>query len=192
MAKTRLRNDDRDAIRDAIVNHKFKPLQAALNAEEAALAIKVRARAYGTFTKTMDGAPQDAFPTARGLSVNIDGKRLRPQGAAEMRIFYGHQYASQIALTLSDADPLAVEIMDHAGRAEALRNERRTLENQVRATLAAFHTFDDLQRDWPEADAFITARWRQRPDYVANVPAVQIAQLTAALDLPPEDRAEAA
>jgi hypothetical protein len=186
MAKTRLRNDDRDAIRYAIIDHKFKPLDAALDAEGTALALKARAKAYGDFATVMDNAPQGAFDTASSISVNVAGKRISLPFKAEARAFYSHRHSYQEALTLTEADRLAVQIMAWANQGEALKAERRTLNDQVRGTLSAFHTFDDLQRDWPEADAFITARWRTRPEYSSSVPAVRLAALTSALDLPPE------
>lgn len=192
MAKTRLRNDDREAIRNAIISHKFKPLEAALAAEANALAIKVRAKAYGPFAKTIDSAPEGAFPTKRTFHVNVGGKKIGVEADGQMRCFHAHYYGSDPLLAVTDADPLGAAVMDWATRKEALTAERDTLREQVRGTLAAFNTFDDLQRDWPEADRFIVARWQTRPEYAANVPAVQIASLTVALDLPPDEQAEAA
>lgn len=191
MAKTRLRNDDRDAIRSAIIDNKFRPIEAGLAAEANALAIKARARGYGEFVNAMDAAPIGAFPSRSNVIVNVDGKKVSLKTAAAVRCFYEHLYGSEVVLTLKDTDKLGVEIMAYATRAEAVKAEKETLREQVRGTLAAFSTFDDLQREWPEADAFITARWRTRPDYTANVPAIQISALTTALDLPP-DVAEAA
>jgi hypothetical protein len=192
MAKTRLRNDDRETIREAIIDHKFSPIEAALAAEAAALAIKARTRAYGDFAKVMDAAPAGAFDTTATVYVTVGGKRVGLAAGGQMRVFYAHRNGHNEALRLTDAEPLGVKIMDWASRSEANRTERQHLRRQVLATLSAFNTFDDLKAGWPEAERFITERWRTRPDYAANVPAVQIASLTAALDLPPETQAEAA
>jgi hypothetical protein len=192
MAKTRLRNDDRDAIQNAIIEQKFGPIEASLKSEGEALALKVRARAYGDFVRVIDGAPAGAFPREHGLSVVVDGKRVALPTSGPLLVFYTHRNAYNEMLSVSDADPMGARIMDWAERKEKARSERRKLASQVAGTLAAFRTFDDLQRGWPEADAFITARWRTRPEYAANVPAVQISALTAALDLPPGEQSEAA
>lgn len=188
MAKTRLTNADREAIRDAIIAHKFTPIEAALLAEENALAVQARVKAYGDYLKVIEAAPKGAFAEDSDVTANIGGRRIRLRFGADYRttarVFSAH--LRDFMLNLPDTDGFAAKVVEWAERAETARTQRSDLRNKLIGTLNAFRTFEDLQKGWPEADAFITARWRKRPDYTANVPAVTIHELSEALDLPPE------
>ncbi|HYC66679.1 Nmad5 family putative nucleotide modification protein [Brevundimonas sp.] len=191
--KTRLTNADREAIRAALIDHKFKPIFADLDREENALAIKVRARAYGDFLSVIDNAPEGAFPSTGKVTVAVGGKSYGVTFSGAARVFYQHDrgWSSRI-LEMKSGDKLGEQIEDHANRLETAKDERNHLRRTLDATLKEFRTFDDLLAGWPEAEAFITERWRSRPEYAANVPAVAIKTLTESLDLPPETVAEAA
>ncbi len=191
MAKTRLTKADREAIRDAVIEHKFAPLDAANAAEEAALAVKARIKAYGSYLPTIEAAPAGAYAEQSVAPVNVGGKRISLYFDGAARLFAKSFGYGNFLLSLSEDDAFGKAILDHAERKKTLRADRSKLEDIVNGTLSAFNTFDDLLAGWPEAESFITARWRERPDYSANVPAVAIRDLSAALDLPP-DVAEAA
>lgn len=195
MTKTRLNNADREAIRDAVILHKFQPVEAALDAEMHALAIQARVKAYGDYLATIEAAPDGAFPTEGHCNLIIGGKRIRLSFGVfpcAVRVFSHHARYEREMLNLTDADPFGKKVMAWAERREEAKGQRSKLKDNVRGTLDAFKTFDDLLAGRPEAERFITARWRQRPDYIANVPAVEIRTLSEALDLPPETEAEAA
>lgn len=194
MTKTRMTKYDRHAIRQAILEHKFIPVEAALLAEENALAIQARAKAYGDYLKVIDAAPAGAFAEEDDANLNVGGSRIRLRFGADYkitaRVFSAH--ARDTMLALRDSDPLAVKIMGWAHRAEEARRARGDLQAKLTGTLGAFRTFDDLLAGWPEASTFITERWRISGEYVASVPAVTLQELSAALDLPPEEIAVAA
>lgn len=191
MAKTRLTNADRDVIRVGIIDHKFLPIEAALLAEENALAVQARIKAYGEYLPTIEAAPAGAFPEERSVRLNIGGRKIALRFGdgyrVAARVFDKHTAGyDRYLLSLTDTDAFAKKALSWAERAEAAKAERRKLVDSVSGTLSAFRSFDDLLKGWPEADKFITARWRTRPEYSANVPAVAIQDLSAALDLPPE------
>ncbi len=194
MAKTRLTKADREAIRDAIIKHKFTPLEADVRAEENALALQARAKAYGDYLTVIEAAPKGAFGEDDDVNLNVAGRRIRLRFGADYttraRLYFDHCRSGYL-MSLPESDKFGAKVLAWADKAEANRKARSDLRSNVLATLAAFNTFDDLLAGWPEADAFITARWRERPDYSANVPAVALRDLSAALDLPP-DVAEAA
>lgn len=187
MPKTRLINDDRDAITRAIIAHKFDPVFAALDAEAAALAIEARHIAYGDFLRVMDKAPKGAFHTAGSMRVAVGGKRVSLSFGLLVahRVFADHEYGD--ALALPDSDPFGARVMAHAEARKTAAAEKEALSRTTRAMLGNFTTFDDLVEAWPEAQRFVTEQWRARGTYVASVPMIAIASLTAALDLPPED-----
>lgn len=186
MAKTRLTNADRDNIREAVIHHKFAPIEANLLAEEHALAIKARIKAYGDFLAVMEGAPKGAFVEESQVRVNVGGRKIYLNFGGEVRVFAKDGRYDGYLLSAPETDALGAKILDHAIREEQSKQDKNKLRANVKGTLAAFTTFDDLLAGWPEADKFITARWRTRPDYSANVPAVAIRDLSTALDLPPE------
>lgn len=197
MAKTRLTNADREAIRDAVIEYKFAPIENGLAAEEFALAIQARSKAYGDYLTTIDSAPDGAFPTEGQTWLNVGGKKIKlryGQYPTYVRVFSKHCRYDEPMLSLAESDAFAKKVMIWAERSEATKSERRKLRENVGGTLSFFKSFDDLQAGWPEAERFITARWRERPDYTANAPAVTLRDLSTALDLPPdtEDEAEAA
>lgn len=193
MAKTRLTNDDRDAIRSAVIDRKFDPLFAALKAKESAVVIKARARAYGKYTAEIDAAPTGAFATESNHSFVVAGRRYQLRSEKPLRVFFKDTRGYMEAMiSLPAGDKLGDEIESVAHEREELKNTRDHLRSTIRATLSAFRTFDDLILAWPEAEPFIKARWQTRPEWKANVPAVEIKSLSHALDLPPETVAEAA
>lgn len=190
MAKTRILVSDRDAIRDAVLAHKFEPIIKGLEAVEFALAEEARKRAYGTFLKVMDAAPEGAFPTGDSAQVNIGGRRIRlrfgADGKVRKRLFHNHTRFGETIIARPQDDDLGARIVANAEALEQAQTDRNGLYRTVTGTLEQFRTFDDLLLAWPEAEAFIKARWQSRPDYTANVPAVVIKDLSALLDLPPE------
>lgn len=189
MAKTRLTNADRDAIRQAVIAHRFDPLEAAFAREEYALALKVRASVYGDYLAAMEQAPEGAFPTTPNINVSVDGMRVRLRFGASYdvraRIWDKHDHGGSILSTTSARSP-AKDVLDWARRCEATKAEKRTLDETVRGTLSPFTTFEGLLDGWPEAATFTQARWRQRGDYSPQLPVASLQKLSAALDLPPE------
>lgn len=194
MAKTRLTKYDRQAIRTDIIAHRFDPQERALLAEENALAIQVRAKLYGDYLATIEAAPEGAFCMDSSFTVNVGGKRIRLAFGADyktqVRLFAVHCKYDPV-MSVPDSDKFGAKIADWAQRKEATRTAREKLSGEVLGTLNSFNSFDDLQAGWPEADRFIVARWQTRPEYSANVPAIALRDLSAALDLPPDEVAAA-
>jgi hypothetical protein len=193
MAKTRLTKYDREQICAAIIAHKFDPIEASLVAEENALAIQARAKAYGDYLSVIDAAPKGAFCEDDSIDLNVGGRRIRLRFGASYevraRIFAEHR--NGYILSLPETDKFGAKALSLAERKEASRSERAELKRTLMATLGGFNSFDDLQAGWPEADRFIVARWQARGEYAPAVPAIAIRDLSVALDLPP-DAAEAA
>lgn len=192
MSKTRLVNADREVITAAIIAHKFDPLFEANRKEQHALALEARTVAYGDFLKTMDRAPKGAFGTSSTIKVAVGGKKIGLSFGAmtQHRCFYSQSYNSEPAVSLPETDPFGQRVLANAEAAEALKSERGNLKSSTRALLDNVSSFDALIEAWPEAGKFITAQWRARGTYIANVPMIAIAKLTEALDLPPDDDAQ--
>lgn len=186
MAKTRLRKYDRDLIGAAIIDHKFQPLRAAQEAEGHKLATEVYESHYDLATrKVMEKLPKGAFQGRTGFGVTVNGQRHKLE-LAEPRPFFASFTSWDTPIRLMDSDDLGARIVAQAHAEDNLRTQRDEATRKVHGTLAQFATFEDLLIAWPEAEAFINARLQKRTDYVAPVPAVQIKDLSAALDLPPE------
>lgn len=199
MPKTRLTHDDRQAIREAIIAHKYKPIDAAHAATEAALAEELRVKLCGDYLKTMEKAPKGAFPTTNSLVVEIDGKRRHLSFGGKYpdqvyhRVFSEHYSTGTAWKTRAEGEPLALKIVAWMDAVEATKSERSNLISITRATLDGFRTFDDLLDGWPDASRFITEVWRRRGAYLPpQLPAVVLADLSAKLDLPPDGETEIA
>jgi hypothetical protein len=194
MPKTRLLIADREAIRDAIIAHKFEPIEAGLGAEEYALADEARRIAYGPYIKTIEAAPAGAFPESANVHVNVGGKsillKFGESWRVQRRVFAKHDSGYIVAVPEDDA--YGARVVGWAERRDQAKASRADLRRSIAGTLAAFRSFEDLLIAWPEAATFIRPRLESRPEYEANVPAVVLADLTTALDLPPEDVAQAA
>lgn len=190
--KTRLYKADRQAICKTIIEHKFSPMEAALLAEENALAAEAREIAYGKFLEMIERLPNGAFQTRMAVTVTVDGERHQlyfgarswGDGAVQHRVFDVHEY-SPILRLLGDS-PFGSRVKDWARRVMSAKTERDLLNRRTYATLEKFTTFDALIEAWPEANKFIVECWRERPTYVANLPTVVLSELSTALDLPPD------
>ncbi len=191
--KIRLYKADREVIAADLTAHKFDPIEAALAAQEYLLADEVYKRAYSEADRRwIDNSPKGALPTKGRLKVNAAGcrhvLRFGANPDAPRAIFEKHEYS--YTLSLEAGDDLGERINAHAMACKEATTERDTTLHQVEATLAKFSTFDALLDAWPEAETFIKARMTNRPGLV-SVPAVILTDLTAKLDLPPEDQAAA-
>lgn len=190
MTKTTLRQADREAIRDALIAHKFGPIDAELLALENALAEEVRAFVHGDYIKTLERAPKGAFRTTNNIRVSIDGQQHalafggRYPNAVYKRQFY------EFPSAYTSADPLMARVLEWAGRDARAKKEREALTATALATLGAFRTFDALLESWPDAEKFITAQWRSRAGRTDRQLPVALGKLSEALDLPPETQAE--
>lgn len=190
MSKTTLRQDDREAIRDALIAHKFAPTDAELLALENTLAEEVRAFVHGDYLKTVERAPKGAYRTTNNIRVSIDGQHHslafggRYPNAVYKRQFYEFPNA------YTSAEPLMARVLEWAGRVATLKQQREALTTTALATLGAFRTFDALLEAWPDAEKFITEQWRNRAGRTERQLPVALGKLSEALDLPPDTQAE--
>lgn len=189
MAKTRLFKDDREAIRAALVGHKYDPIFAAREREEFALAAEVWDHIYAAHKAAMAKLPAGALPESDHITVRAYGKYVtlhfgrgdflkRPK----RRLFDAHKRVWE-----APACDLAERVERWAQAGEDLKKERNEMGVKLDAALASFRTFDDLLAAWPDAERFITKRWRERPEYASSqLPAPVLTDLSKALDLPPD------
>lgn len=209
MAKTRLNRADRDVIAEAIIAHKYGPEIAANRLKEYELARKVYDRAYSAkLQKQMAALPDGAFATSDHLMVAVNGQKFQLEVCADtsddlgvidqkldrakrplIQVLNKHRgvgYCAEPMLSVLDDDPLGADVVAWRQERDRLMKEPADRRAQLDAALAQFIYFDDLQAQFPEAEAFVVKRWQERPaGGPAGVPAVPIKDLARQLDLPP-------
>ncbi len=192
MAKTRLNMADREAIRDAIIAHKFDALIAGMECREYALADLVWKHLLGEDgQKWMAKAPPGALPETDCMGVNCTGKSHYLH-FSEWKMIGGRQKRRTFdkfnnRTDLSPGLPLTEEINDWAMTLKTTRDERGNLRQTVLTALAGFRYFEDAIEGWPEAADFIRAR-QVRSSAPVRAVVVRYSDLSAKLDLPPEEK----
>jgi hypothetical protein len=183
MAKTRLLKADRDAIRVALLEHKFAPRVAALKRAREAAALALYDRLHAPHLKAMAALPEWAFGRRNNLLVKTYGRLYTLEFAdAEDRPVL-HKYLGHIELgTTTQADDIEALTRED----KTIVDERLEMAHKVTAALEKFSSFEDAIKAWPEAASFFNARMKER-GLVVNLPAVMLMDLTKQLDLPPDD-----
>ena len=196
MAKTYMNDEDKDDIAAAIAAHRYDPEKAKLIAEGIILAQKLYDRKYDADQRTfIDSLADGVLPEDDDIRVACGGQQFdvpfsgRYQSyGSETKVFkrvFSRDKGSQW-FSLAADDPLAEALCDWRDRYTQCNEDRRTQTRKVRKTLDTWRYFDDANKAWPEASRFIVERWQTRPDYAGqNLPAIQLKDLNAALDLPP-------
>lgn len=192
MAKTRMNVADREAIRDAIIAHKFDDMIANMERREYVLADLVWKHLHSDSDRRwMAKAPAGALAETDCMGVNCAGRThylhfgewkmvdRRPK----RRTFDKFNRRTDMPSAL----PLTEEINDWAMTLKGTRDERGNLRQSVLTALAGFRCFEDAIEGWPEAADFIRAR-QVRSSAPVRAVVVRYSDLSAKLDLPPEEK----
>jgi hypothetical protein len=206
--------DDRDAIRRALLIHKFQAKYDVLRARENLAAIAAWGQVHTPHKATMDKLPKTAFRVDTTVSVNAGGysATLRYGGGHRGGWYFAgkRKFGAPIelespaegvrliefydfgAVNLKD-QMLIDEVQDILTKQNELDEQVQDLDTRVQATLAKFTTFEALEEAWPEIETFVQARMKERGIYVKpQLPAVLLIDLTKDLELPPEEISQAA
>lgn len=197
MATTRMNKDDRDIIGQTIVEAKFGPLDAALTAQETALAQRVYDSLYDDKTKKwIAEAPSGWLSTTSSIKCNVAGLSVSvsfgylPQSNHRVHkpVTTKHAAGWDTIKTFPAGDTLGEEIRAHALAKEEHKRLRSGAYRQVATALASLRTFEAALKAWPEAETFIKPRMQTRCVEVPGLPAVKMADLNTLLGLPPETK----
>lgn len=188
MTKTRMTNMDRQAIASAITAHKFDPLEKEAKDKRFELAEKVYDRVYSKADKEwMAAAPKGGLVMSSTFSIRVAGQWHQVEFKEAKPIFAAHSgYGRDDYYHFSAGDELGEAVVAAASR--TLREERNDAYNRVVAALSAFRNFEDVLTGWPEAESFVKAQMQTKAVMVPGLPAIKIADLNAALGLPPETK----
>lgn len=199
---TRLNDNSRYEIAEALLVRKFKPLFAALYEREIALAEQCYDLAYAKYKEAIATLPDGALMTAEHMCVNAGGQRhhlrLRVCRWGET---YGGPERSVFAMWHNNGDvaPGAAFGLDHPmyEAISKLKQDMLELDDTVRKVNAQtrdaiwrFTSFEKLIAAWPEAEPVIQPILAKHQKASVNpVPAVLLHDLNKALGLPPEEGA---
>jgi hypothetical protein len=208
----RLNKDLRAAIALAVVNHGFAAKIEALDTEFRSIRndlirhqytdkqIKAMQTLVSAFPNNFDGR----------IKVNCGGPTITLEPITR-RAPFGERYSRQILtsddlpllgargwnetqrLDLDGEHPLAVRALAYAELKAQIDTDRDTQSELVRGTLDTFYSVDDMRRGWPDVMPIALKVIEARVPGAApkpKLPALPIAQLNAALGLPPSNDAD--
>lgn len=186
MATTRMNNADREAVADAIADHKYAPLIKAAEEKRTELGDKIYDDVYSPEVRAwMAKAPAGALYTSTELNVAIAGQTRTVKFSSGRPIFQVHRGWG----CRSKLYPAGHELAEAYAEVDTqtIRRARDKARNDVFAALSVFSSFEKAAQAWPEASTFIMARARTKTGSTSSgLPSVQLSALNAALDLPPE------
>lgn len=185
MPSTRMTNADRDAIRHAMIEARFGPLEAQHKQDWLALAHAIYNHVYDEKTRRwIKRAPEGALVITNHLSVRSAGQWRTVWFDEDLPIFAKHH---STFCYLDATHPLAEQLDELTRRGKDLENQRKEITTQVGVALAKFSTFERAIKDWPEAETFIASRFEVVQGRKPSVPAVLLYDLNQKLGLPPSE-----
>lgn len=183
MATIRLTNDIRRVIVKRLNEHAFDKREAALLAEEHALAAKVYDAIYpAKHQKTMTALPKGYLPTRNEVTIYVGGARIGLD-LSEERVCGCNTERFAVAAS----DPLGKAALDFAKKKETLADERSAAGREARSVLNSVTSVGKLREVWPEIDAFVKDIGPESRPVTAL--AKPIAALNRSLGLPPGAKA---
>lgn len=175
---TRLTQNARDIIADAMLEERFKEELEALEKRKAQHTAKVYKHFYpAPLRRKMNNMPEGAFPTHQGMAVSYVGNREHIKFPEPVRLFHLHGWRH--ASIDSPEHPLFVEWKKLGKDFEAYRSSRADLAGELRQALKRFTTVASLLKNWPEAEPYVP-----KTVISANPPAVRTEELNRKLGLP--------
>lgn len=174
----RLTNTMRENLADKIVGYAYDAKQAEAEASVGAAGHALYEIVYPKTTReAMKKLPSGAFACCRwfGVAFGAMGYR-RIETATEVPVFFSDPRLDPtdgiIAMAVSNYDA-AIEAK------KTLKAARTDHRKQVVSALSRLRTVDQIREQWPEVSAFLAGM-------NLSLPVVRVAELNAALGLPPD------
>ena len=168
----------RENLADKIVGYAYDAKQAEAEAAVGAAGMALYESVYSKSSRdAMKKMPVGAFNRRNDFRVAFGALGYRRvETCAEVFVFYCDPRVDPtdpvIASVLASYDD-AVEVR------KAMQSARVDHRNQVLATLGRLRTVDQIREQWPEVSAFLAGM-------NLSLPVVRVAELNAALGLPPD------
>lgn len=181
----RLTATARDRLREMMLEHRFKHERDELDARAARHADDVYKDIYGRSAKKMADLPSGWLPEFSEISVQFGDSFTYVKFSEARRVQQRHRRA---AAKIYAADhKLAVEHMAIQAARSDLYERERSASLKVSAALNRASTTKILVDIWPEASPFVDKLFAKSAP--KNLPAIPVADLNKALDLPVEEAA---
>lgn len=200
---TRLTNDIRSAIADAVMKHRYESVVRALIAEKAEFGTKVYEDLYSKSTRDkMNALPEGWLPTSDNIAVTF--------GATFERVYFSGRTSGKIVSVIPQATrtasvpkrllgkhergcamayeathKLSVEHANLEAKERDLKVEFDAARKQVDAALSAVTTVKKLIEVWPEIAPFAAGFEDEKP----QLPALPTADLNKLFELPVSEAA---
>ncbi len=191
MAK--LSKSTRERMAKALVRHRFQTRADELLSESAALFDAVYEARYDAPTRSLMGKLEKlhpkAFSKASNFTINARGMRVSigeyPVGAFQKARWERHLPSRSVFDRYSEAAPDALvdRIAEYGLATKAFDDELSIAYARALSTIGQLGTAKRLQDEWPEALPVIG---ELIPTEDRTLPVVQLAEINAEFDLPPE------
>lgn len=175
---SRITEDTRKRIAVAAINHKYAPINEAVKAEEAALALECHRAVYPAAELAIIATlPKDWIRSCKCLRFNAGGWTVE-LCASEEQPTHASSYCTTLGTITGE---LADRVQAFAQRKKTMKQEHDEALRQMLGFLESFKSFKQLRDAWPEGVEFYKQYDVTRP--AAGVPAVRVAAINEMLGI---------
>lgn len=193
---TRLTNDLREVIADAVLRHRFTEQVDALIADRATLADAIYNDLYRKSDREkMEALPKGWLSEEPNIGVQFGSSGCRYENIEFGGQFYGKlgalrtkhedervyrrvpdKHRSGCAKVYEDAHKLSVRHQELEDRLSAMKADFDAAHRQTMAALASVNTIKSLIKAWPEVEPF-AAKFEDAPRHLPSVPTAKLNEM---------------
>lgn len=181
---SRLTNQIRQSMLKTVLNHAFSAAERTAAQTKLVAAEKIYSDIYGAHLIAMESLPRGFLEKRSYIYIAIGGQ-TRQIDFAECKLIGADHYSrhSTNKAKLYVGDELVVaEWLKAESDCDDIEKRRNAMRREVGAVLDSVPTFKKLWEVWPECKSLLE-KYEAKPS-IAILPAVQVANLNAALGLP--------
>jgi hypothetical protein len=168
MATTRLNDNMRDSILEALVQHAFGARFEAIEKARQQLAAEVYRDVYIQNLDKMKAMPAGFLPEAESIYVKFDDEMTSVDWGENRRIADDHSAYKAVAKVYGPRDDLSKCFFALKKQKSALESEKSKARGNAKAILKDCTTLAKLLRVWPEVEPFT----REFAPAKVNLPAI--------------------
>lgn len=180
---SRLTNQIRQSMLKTVLDHAFSAAERTTAQAKLVAAKKIYIDIYGAHLIAMESLPKGFLEKRSYLYIAIGGQ-TRQIDFSECKLVgcdHTSRHGDKAKLYVGD-EPVVVEWLKAESDCDDIKKRREAMFREVNAVLNSVPTFKKLWEVWPECKSLLD-KYEVKPS-IAILPAVQVANLNAALGLP--------
>lgn len=185
--KNKLDRQSRKLLLDAILKDRFEAEEAALRADQAALAEDIYNLTYTEAQRAaMEQFPEGFFYRSSTVYFDIGGDWRDLELQKERPVSAVNRYQTSVAPSFAKSSPIGKRFLNLEKREQAIEESKYELAAQIRAVLNSVTTLKRLIAVWPEVEVYVL---RLFPSGVEKTSALvpSTSALNKALHLPKQE-----